>query len=279
MRYLDIWYYKVNLEYMRGLARRKQGKTMIEMAAKQSKRRTSLQAFPKLTEVVDGQRRIKDEPPLIVHYQDLADVDRVRTYGDAYIASLPEYRRVLREHYHAVDIAQKVVGVGSVGTMCAIVLAQGDSDLEDPLFLQIKEAQASVLEPFAGESLYANHGRRVVNGQQLMQSASDIFLGWGQVEGKDVYVRQLRDMKFSVEVEQLDPKTFAGYARACGMVLALGHAHSGDPTQISGYLGGSDAFAQAIADFSDAYAEQTKRDHAALLAAIKEGRVKAVTDV
>jgi uncharacterized protein (DUF2252 family) len=279
MRYLDIWYTKINLEYMRGLARYKKGKSMIETAAKQSQRRTGLSAFPKMTEVVDGQYRIKDEPPLIVHYQDIEDINEIRGFGDAYIASLPEYRRVLRERYHAVDIAQKVVGVGSVGTMCSIVLGMGDSDLEDPLFLQIKEAQASVLEPFAGASVYANHGQRVVNGQQLMQGPGDIFLGWGRFRDRDIYVRQLRDMKFSVDVEQLDPKTFAGYARACGTVLALGHARSGDPTAISGYMGSSDAFAQAIASFSEAYAEQTQRDHAALLAAIKEGRVQAETDI
>jgi uncharacterized protein (DUF2252 family) len=279
MRYLDIWYTKINLEYMREQTRRKQGRALVDAAKKQSQRRTSLNTFPKLTEVVDGQYRIKDEPPLIVHYEDLDDVNQIRGFGDAYIASLPEYRRVLRERYHAVDIAQKVVGVGSVGTMCSIVLCEGDSDLLDPLFLQVKEAQASVLEPFAGASSYANHGQRVVNGQQLMQGPGDIFLGWGHFKERDIYVRQLRDMKFSVEIEQLDPKTFAGYARACGEVLALGHARSGDPTQISGYLGNSDAFAQAIADFTEAYAEQTKRDHAALVAAIKEGRVQAETDV
>lgn len=279
MRYLDIWYTRINLEYMREQARRKKGQEIVDTAKKQSLRRTSLQAFPKLTEIVDGQYRIKDEPPLIVHYPNIDDIAKIRAFGDSYIASLPENRRVLRERYHVVDIAQKVVGVGSVGTICAIVLCQGDSDLEDPLFLQIKEAQASVLEPYVGASSYANHGQRVVNGQQLMQGPGDIFLGWGQFEGRDYYVRQLRDMKWSVDIQQLDPKTFAGYARACGTVLALGHARSGDPAQISGYLGGSDAFAQAIVDFTEAYAEQTKRDHAALVAAIKEGRVQAVTDV
>ena len=279
MRYIDIWYTKINLEYMRGQALRKKGRAIVDRAVKQSQRRTSLNAFPKLTEIVDGQYRIKDEPPLIVHYENLADIAKIRAYGDVYYASVPEYRRVLRERYHAVDVAQKVVGVGSVGTMCAIVLLEGDSDLLDPLFLQVKEAQASVLEPFAGASSYANHGQRVVNGQQLMQGPGDIFLGWGHFEGRDCYVRQLRDMKFSFEIEQLDPKTFAGYARACGIVLALGHARSGDPTQISGYLGNSDVFAQAIAEFAEAYAMQTKRDHAALVAAIKEGRVQARSDI
>jgi uncharacterized protein (DUF2252 family) len=279
MRYLDIWYNKINLEYMREQALRKKGREVVDTAIKQSQRRTSLNAFPRLTEVVDGQYRIKDEPPLIVHYQNLDDVAKIRASGDAYVASLPEYRRVLRERYHAVDIAQKVVGVGSVGTRCAIILCEGDSDLADPLFLQVKEAQASVLEPFAGTSSYANHGQRVVNGQQLMQGPGDIFLGWGQFEGRDYYVRQLRDMKWSAEIEQLDPKTFAGYARACGTVLALGHARSGDPTQISGYLGNSDVFAQAVADFAQAYAEQTKRDHAALVTAIKEGRVQTKSDI
>jgi uncharacterized protein (DUF2252 family) len=279
MRYLDIWYTKINLEYIRGQALRKEGRAVVDTAIKQSQRRTSLYAFPRLTELVDGKYRIKDDPPLIVHYQNLDDVARIRAFGDVYVASLPEYRRVLRERYHPVDIAQKVVGVGSVGTRCAIILCEGDSDLSDPLFLQMKEAQASVLEPFAGASSYANHGQRVVNGQQLMQGPGDIFLGWGQFEGRDYYVRQLRDMKWSVQVELLDPKTFAGYARACGKVLALGHARSGDPTQISGYLGKSDVFAQAIADFAEAYADQTARDHAELVTAIKEGRVQAKSDL
>jgi uncharacterized protein (DUF2252 family) len=279
MRYLDIWYTKFNLEYMREQARLKKGKVLVDTAIKQSQRRTSLHAFPKLTEVVDGQFRIKDEPPLIVHYQNLTDLTKIRGSVDAYIASVPEYRRVLRERYHIIDIAQKVVGVGSVGTICAIVLCQGDSDLTDPLFLQVKEAQTSVLEPFVGASSYANHGQRVVNGQQLTQGISDMFLGWGQLEGRDYYVRQLRDMKWSATIEQLDPQTFAGYARACGTVLALGHARSGDPTQISGYLGNNDVFAQAIADFSEVYADQTKSDHAALVAAIKEGRVQARNDI
>lgn len=279
MRYLDIWYTKFNLDYIRKQSRFKRGKKIVDMAIKQSQRRTSLNAFPKLAENVGGQFRIKDEPPLIVHYQDLADISQIRGPVETYIASVPEYRRVLRERYHMVDLAQKVVGVGSVGTRCAIILCQGDSDLTDPLFLQVKEAQASVLEPFVGASNYTNHGQRVVNGQQLTQGVSDMFLGWGQFEGRDYYIRQLRDMKWSVTIEQLDPRTFAGYARGCGMALALGHARSGDPTQISGYLGSSDSFAQAIADFAEAYAEQTKRDHAAFVAAIKEGRVQARSDI
>ncbi len=279
MRYIDIWYTKINLDYMRGQALRKKGKAVVDTAIKQSSRRTSLNVFPKLTEMVDGQYRIKDDPPLIVHYERIDDISIIWRFVDMYIASVPEYRWVLRERYHAVDIAQKVVGVGSVGTRCAIILCEGDSDLADPLFLQVKEAEASVLEPFVGTSSYANHGQRVVNGQQLTQGISDIFLGWGQFEGRDYYVRQLRDMKWSVEVELLDPKTFAGYARACGTALALGHARSGDPTQISGYLGSSDIFAQAIADFAEVYADQTTRDHAELVAAIKQGRVEARSDI
>jgi uncharacterized protein (DUF2252 family) len=279
MRYLDIWYTKFNLEYMRKEARFKRGKAIVDTAIKQSQRRTSLQAFPKMVENVGGQFRIKDDPPLIVHYENRADLSPIRGFIESYLSSVPEYRRVLRERYHIVDVAQKVVGVGSVGTRCAIILCQGDSDLTDPLFLQVKEAGASVLEPFVGASSYANHGQRVVNGQQLTQGISDMFLGWGQFEGRDYYVRQLRDMKWTVTVEQLDPQTFAGYARACGMTLALGHARSGDPTQISGYLGNSDSFSQAITDFTETYADQTKRDHAALLAAIKEGRIQARSDI
>jgi len=279
MSYLDVWYTYLNLKSMREWVLHKKEKAVITMAIKQSRRRTSLNTFPELTQIVNGQYRIKDDPPLIVHYTNLADHEKLRAFSEAYIASLPDERRVLRNRYHVVDIAQKVVGVGSVGTICAIVLLLGDSGSDDPLFLQVKEAQASVLAPYVGASIYANHGQRVVIGQRLMQGADDIFLGWSQFESRDCYVRQLRDMKFSENIEHLDPQTFALYARLCGMVLALPHARSGDPAQISGYLGSGDVFDQALADFAEAYADQTELDYARLITAIKEGRVQAETDV
>jgi len=240
-----------------------------------------------MAEVVDGQYRIKDEPPLIVHVVDQGDVTkteeyeaaRIKDYFAAYVETLPDDRKVLISRYHFVDVARKVVGVGSVGTRCWVVLLMAGGDGDDPLFLQVKEADASTLEPYFGNSAYANHGDRVVQGQRLMQEASDIFLGWTHGDEADLYVRQLRDMKLSVDIATLTRKEFDNYTRLCAMALARAHARTGDPAQISGYLGSSDAFAQAIALFAEAYADQTKRDHAALLAAIKEGRIKAEVGV
>ena len=181
--------------------------------------------------------------------------------------------------YRSLDVAQKVVGVGSVGTRCAITLLLGGTEGDDPLFMQIKEAQASVLEPYVGASPYANHGERVVVGQRMMQAASDIFLGWSTYNGRDYYARQLRDMKFSAEVEAMDPVLFTAYVEICASTLARAHARTSDPAQISGYLGKGDTFDRAIASFAEAYADQAERDHAALLAAMKEGRVQAQTGV
>jgi uncharacterized protein (DUF2252 family) len=162
-----------------------------------------------------------------------------------------------------------------VGTHCAIVLALGGAEGDDPLFIQLKEATASVLEPYVGASPYPHHGQRVVIGQRMMQAHSDIFLGWSTFDGRHYYGRQLRDMKFSVKVASLKPKRFTAYVNVCGATLARAHARSSDPAQISGYLGNSDAFDQAIADFAEVYASQVERDHAALLVAINEGRVQA----
>jgi uncharacterized protein (DUF2252 family) len=231
-----------------------------------------------MAEKVEGQFRIKDEPPLITHPEELEhEAKRIKEAFDAYVETLPDDRKVLLGKYHYVDIARKVVGVGSVGTRCWVMLFMG-GDEDDPLFLQIKEADASTLEPYFGKSVYANHGERVVQGQRLMQSASDIFLGWTHGE-VDLYVRQLRDMKVSAETASMTKKDFDFYTRMCASALALAHGRSSDPALISGYIGNSDAFAQAIARFAEAYADQTKRDHAALLAAIKEGRVQAKVDV
>ena len=197
----------------------------------------------------------------------------------AYVETLPDDRKVLLNKYHFVDLARKVVGVGSVGTRTWVMLLMAGGDGNDPLFLQVKEAEASVLEPYLGNCSYANHGERVVQGQRLMQHASDIFLGWTHGDATDFYVRQLRDMKLSEDIATMTKREFDQYARLCAMALARAHARSGDPAQISGYLGSSDLFAQAIASFAEAYADQTDRDHAALLAAIKEGRIQAEVDV
>jgi uncharacterized protein (DUF2252 family) len=193
-----------------------------------------------------------------------------------YVDSLaPQYRAIL-ERYKLVDIAMKVVGVGSVGTFCAIVLLMAADD--DPLFLQVKEANASVLEPYAGASEYSNHGDRVVVGQHCMQAASDILLGWshGKLLQRDFYVRQLRDMKMSVIMELMNKDSLRYYAKVCGRVLARAHARSSDPAAIAGYLGNSADFDEAIAEFAMAYSAQTDRDHEAMLEAVRQGRIEAV---
>ena len=190
---------------------------------------------------------------------------------------MQEDRRVLIDHYELKDIAIKVVGVGSVGTFCCVMLLMASD--EDPLFLQVKEARRSVLEAYAGKSIYSNHGQRVVNGYRLMQSASDIFLGWTKGKlGRHFYVRQLRDMKLSALVELFTPTMMTQYAELCGWTLARAHARSGAPAQISGYLGKSDAFDEAIATFSSAYADQSERDHAVLMKAARAGRVEVVME-
>ena len=285
MNHLDVWYYHIEVEAMIALTRSKKLKQRMERESALASKRTRIETFPKLTEVVDGQYRIKDEPPLIFHYgqweteQDNLDTPEWRAFVLDYLASLPQERRILISRYLAQDLAHKVVGVGSVGTVCAVVLTLGGSEGDDPLFMQIKEASASVLEPYLGTSPFPNHGERVVVGQRMMQAASDILLGWSTFGGRDYYVRQLRDMKFSAEVETMNLTVFTLYVELCAATLARAHARTSDPAQISGYLGNGDTFDQAIASFAEAYADQAERDHAALLAAIKEGRVQAQTGV
>jgi uncharacterized protein (DUF2252 family) len=233
---------------------------------RKAQRHTNLAALDKLTEVVDGQRRIIDAPPLVEHLQKPVDsVDAEAVVGQ-YADSLGEATRQLLGRYRPVDWARKVVGVGSVGTDDAVVLLMGDSDA-DPLFLQVKEAAASVLEPFAGASPYDNHGRRVVAGQRLTQAASDLFLGWTRMGNRDYYVRQLRDMKGSIPVDKLSADELAQYGRACGSALAMGHARSGDPVAIAAYLGAGQPFDRAVAAFADAYADQNAEDYQAFVAA------------
>jgi uncharacterized protein (DUF2252 family) len=285
MNHLDVWYYHLDREGIlamtRSMASHRKLQKDLERDAKKASRRTRIETFPKLAEVVDGKYRIKDDPPLIYHYdplhphKDELDTEEWKAMVKDYLWSLRDELRIIIMRYRAVDVAQKVVGVGSVGTGCAIVLMLGGAEGDDPLFIQIKEAQASVLEPYLGASPYPHHGQRVVIGQHMMQALSDIFLGWSTFGGRHFYGRQLRDMKFSVEVEDMDPEGFTEYVQLCGATLARAHARTSDPAQISGYLGKKDRFDQAIADFAEAYADQTERDHAALLAAMKDGRVQA----
>ena len=251
--------------------------------------RDSLFAFGKLTEVVDGEVRIVDQSPLIVPITKLTgDVppeevfEGLRELLRTYRRSLELDRRALLEEFQLRDVARKVVGVGSVGTRAWIALLMG-RDAKDPLFLQIKEAEASVLEGFLGRSEFANHGQRVVVGQRRMQAASDIFLGWlhqpSGIDGKprDFYVRQLKDWKASAEVDQMIPAAMSAYARLCGWTLARAHARSGDRIAIASYLGSGEVFDRAMLAFSKDYAEQNDRDYNALVDAVKSGRVVAET--
>jgi uncharacterized protein (DUF2252 family) len=282
MQVLPVWYLHLDMTELMGMVNRRE-QLLLQRQQKKAGRSTSLKVFPKMTEKVDGQYRIKDEPPLIVHPEDTGDAkveaELIKDSFAAYEETLPADRKVLLNKYHFVDLARKVVGVGSVGTRTWALLLMAGGDGNDPLFLQVKEAQASVLEPYLGNSAYANHGERVVQGQRLMQHASDIFLGWTHDGATDFYVRQLLDMKLSEDIANMSRRDFDQYARWCAIALARAHARSGDPAQISGYLGSSDLFEQAIASFAEAYADQTVRDHAALLAAIKAGRIKAEVDV
>jgi len=256
----------------------------VARAQAKAQRKNSLRAFDKLTEVVDGRRRIVHDPPLITRLDDLdtPELDDIHTFLRGYTGSLPNARRHILQCYRLVDMAHKIVGVGSVGTRCLIMLLQtGDGD---PLFLQFKEATASVLEPYLGSSRFEQSGQRVVEGQRLMQAAGDVFLGWSRIDGSDgqphdFYFRQLWDGKGSADLDELGSKRLRGYARVCGGALALAHARSADASIISGYLGKDETFDHAVAEFADAYADLNERDHAAHVTAIASGRVEAVHDL
>lgn len=279
MRTLDVWYSHVTVEYLLDLIGDKQTKKRAQKQVAKARQRDSAQAFAKLTEVVDGHRIIANDPPLIMRVTEEMTSSEVRALFEQYTQTLRDAQRRLLDRFEIIDVASKVVGVGSVGTRCFIVLLMG-RDENDPLFLQVKEAEASVLEsqlpPGSG---YKHQGERVVTGLELMQASSDIFLGWmSGPQGRNFYWRQLRDMKASVEVEQLSAANLALYAGLCGHTLARGHARaSGSAIEIAAYLGVNDSFDQAIASFAKAYADQTERDYAALLAAIKSGRIIAAT--
>jgi uncharacterized protein (DUF2252 family) len=275
---LEVWYSRVSAEDFLGLITDSKTMGKAKKAVKKARGRHSLQALSKLTSVVDGHRIIEDDPPLLVRVLDDDLRGRISEILQMYKRTLQDDRRHLLDQYRFVDVARKVVGVGSVGTRDFVVLLEG-RDEGDPLFLQVKEAEGSVLEAHLPKSIYKNQGHRVVAGQQLMQAASDIFLGWlrGRV-GHDFYVRQLRDMKGSAKIENFTPGELALYARICGWALARAHARSGDRVQIAAYLGKSERFDNAIADFGEAYADQTERDHAALCTAVESGRVTAAVD-
>jgi uncharacterized protein (DUF2252 family) len=280
---LEVWYSRVSEEQVRDLlsdARiRKATAKKLSKSVRKARGRDSLQALSKLTRVVDGRRMINDDPPLLVRIPE-GDEIRAQIYAilEGYKRTLQEDRRRLLGRYRFVDAARKVVGVGSVGKRAYVVLLEG-RDENDPLFLQIKEAGASVLEGHIISSTYEHHGHRVVVGQRLMQAASDIFLGWFRGKGgRDFYWRQLKDMKGSANVEGMASDELVLYAGLCGWTLARAHARSGDRLQIAAYLGKSERFDVAIADFAQAYADQTERDHAALCVAVKSGKVTAAAE-
>jgi uncharacterized protein (DUF2252 family) len=309
MRTMDIWYARLDedtlMRAVRGAATemRKAGGRAAKGKAKKAKKeakaaekraeqtrlkahaRDSLQALAKLGELVDGAYRIVSQPPIVVPARDLSamyglspdEIGRtVQRQFRAYRASLQDDRRHLLERFQVVDMARKVVGVGSVGTWAFIVLLQG-RDAHDPLFLQVKEATASVLEAYLPTSRYRQHGERVVQGQRMMQAASDIYLGWtrGQRAGRHFYWRQLRDMKGSALIESMTPPALTFYARTCGWTLARAHARSGDPVAIAAYLGDGDAFDRSITTFSERYADQNERDYQRFVEAIRAGRLEA----
>ena len=288
MRMFDLWYSRIDVdEYARDYASQVSKKALERFDRNLAKARTkdSLSAFGKLTRIVEGEPRFVSEPPLIVPIRELPDggvlFEGLHAVVRSYRQTLQGDRRHLLERFRFVDVARKVVGVGSVGMRAWIALFVG-RDNDDPLILQVKQAQASVLEPFLGKSKFRNHGHRVVEGQRLMQAASDQMLGWLRTEGidgveRDFFVRQLWDAKGSVLVDLMTPRTMRLYAQICGQTLARAHARSGDAVAIASYLGSSDAFDRALASFAEAYADQNERDYATLKTAAHAGRIAIET--
>ena len=276
---LEIWYALLRLSDTLASAHDKAARGRLKrQVAKAHERSVAEHHFPKMAKAHGGRYVIKDAPPLIYHHPHIEASREALEYGmEQYRESLATERRTLLDRYHVMDFALKVVGVGSVGTLCAVVLMMaGDNDW---LFLQIKEAGPSVLETYVGKSVYANHGQRVVVGQHLMQAASDVFLGWSQGHaGRRFYVRQLRDMKIKPLVELFNPVTMFDYATLCGRTLARAHARSGDPCMIAGYMGKSDVFDKSVATFSKVYADQGEQDYAAFKKAIRQGRIEVEPD-
>lgn len=282
MRSLEVWYDRIDLQKYED---RNGDPAVVAQARKrlaeriEAERRKSVpdHLYPKLVTTSGTTPRIKDEPPLLFHPTEELAPGMASGFSEAlsaYRSSLPAHIRVLFDRFHLVDLAIKVVGVGSVGTMCAVALFLASDN--DPIFLQVKEARQSVLEPYAGSSLYGNHGERVVAGQRLMQSASDVFLGWTRGKnGRDFYVRQLRDMKLGAVIEDWDTGMLRQYGRMCAHALARAHARSGDAAVIAGYMGSGQTFDDAICEFSTEYCSQNRGDYRAFLAAIRDGRIEA----
>ena len=281
---LDQWYREITADEVLGLARTRRERAMDEATVEKARRSTSRAFLRKAMQRVDGQLRIREEPPTTYHYPAAGAEELAGFHGTVcqffadYRETLPDDRRVLFDRYRLVDIAVRVVGVGSVGTRCYIALFMADG--ESPLFLQIKEARASVLEPHLRPSAFDNHGERVVCGQRLLQSASDIFLGWSRsvASGFDFYVRQLRDMKGAFDVEDFTFEELDTYARACGIALACSMTKAGDAAAIAGYVGKSDALDDAMQRFALAYADRNEADFAAFEAAVRAGLIETADE-
>ncbi len=274
---LEVWYTRLDMQDIIAMAPDKEAKKFRQKIAEKASKRISDNLFPKITTIVGGRHRFVDQPPILYHPTEEAWEERIRDGVEDYRQTLSDERGVLFDRYNLEDIAIKVVGIGSVGTRCYVVLLFSEDN--EPLILQVKEARRSVLEPYTGKSQYDNQGERVVMGQRLTQSSSDIFLGWLRGRyGQDFFVRQLRDMKISVPIEGVSAVLLKRYAEYCGWTLARAHAKSGDAATISGYLGKGEQFDQAMEEFAVAYADQTERDYAALVEAVRTGRVEALVE-
>ena len=274
---LEVWYTRIGAEQAIEMAPDEKTRKIREQIMAKARERIIEHLYPKIVTQTGGRNRFVDQPPILYHVNEPDWETLVREGLEDYRQSLPEERRVLFDRYQLEDFALKVVGIGSVGTRCYIALFFSEDN--HPLILQVKEACPSVLEPYTAKSQYENQGQRVVTGQRLMQSSSDIFLGWTRGRGgNDFYLRQLRDMKFSLPIEGVSAVQLQRYAEFCGWTLARAHAKSGDAATISGYLGKGDQFDLAMGEFAIAYADQTERDHAALVDAVKTGRVEALVE-
>jgi len=277
---LEAWYSRITMEDVKEIAGNSaEVKARVDRKIAEARSRTNESVANKLIVSDKGVARIVDQPPLLYHVdRKLVNPETIAAFFKMYRATLPEERRMLFDRFTPVDAALKVVGVGSVGTRCYVALLLAAPN--DPLFLQVKEARPSVLEPYVKGARVAHNGQRVVVGQRLMQSASDIFLGWAKVPGgRDFYVRQLRDMKVSADIESQPPRVARNYAALCGRTLARAHDKAGDAAMIAGYLGGKDQFDQAIGDYAVAYADQVERDYAAFVKAIRSGKLKTDTSL
>jgi uncharacterized protein (DUF2252 family) len=279
MRALDAWYSHLEAGLLIDEAKSTENKKYWRGLIETAEQKTDILMFPKLTREKNGKIRFVDNPPLVYHPHDIGKIGiHVRELFLRYRETLPDERRVILDRYHVIDIARKVVGVGSVGTRCDVALLMASET--DPLFLQLKQALPSVLDPYAGKSRYKNHGERVVTGQRMLQAASDVFLGWARDDrGHDYYFRQLRDMKMKLDIEKMSKTQWLEYVEICGWTLARAHARTGASARIAGYMGKNESFDEAIEKFAIAYADQTDRDYALLVKAIRAGHLPARKNV